>query len=358
VRIETVQTIPVRVRLDSPIEALTDALVIVVRLRTDDGAEGLGHIVTLAMRHLRSFTAAIEELGELLIGEDPRDPERLYRKINPRGNWSGSGGTPTIVASALDIAVWDIAAKSASLPLYRLLGGFRDRVPTYASVRLGRNKDTAQLAETARSLIEDGWTGMKLNLGAEATPDKEVDRVKMVRGVIGPNAKLMVDVNQNWTVSQSIRIGRRLEEFELDWIEDPTAMHDVAGHEEIARELATPIAIGESYYGITPWRELMERRAFDIANVDTMHVGGITPFRKVAAMAEIYGVQVASHVQHEVNAHVIAAIPNGLIVEEMTWSSPVFRGIPKRAGGELVLSDRPGHGLELDEDYVRANLVE
>ena len=115
-RIKTVEIIPVRVQLDPPIEAFTDALVIVARLRTDDGAEGLGHLVTLAMRHLRSFTAAIEELGELLIGEDPRDPERLYRKINPRGNWSGSGGTPTIVASALDIAVWDIAAKSASLP--------------------------------------------------------------------------------------------------------------------------------------------------------------------------------------------------------------------------------------------------
>src|SRR5919202_4592835 len=203
-----------------PIEWRADPVVAAVaRVRTDEGLEGLGPAIPFSALHVRSLVVAIQELGELLVGEDPRQPERVHRKLMPGG--SGYGGIDNVAVAALDVGVWDLAAKSAGLPLYRALGGYRDRIPVYASLRLGRDLSLAALVETAGALVAEGFKAVKMNVGGDAGIDADVARVRAVRETIGDAVSLLADVNFRWTPAQAIRVGRELEAFRLFWLEDP-----------------------------------------------------------------------------------------------------------------------------------------
>ncbi len=356
-KITGVEVIPVLVPLDHAFGPFSSVSVAVARLETDQGVEGLGHAMALSARHFGSLVLAIEELSELVIGEDATQPERIYRKLSPNGSWSGSGGIPTQATAALDVAVWDLAGKAAGLPLHRLLGGYRDRVPAYATTRLPRDLPLDALARTAAELAAEGFHTVKMNLGGQGLPSAEAERARTVREAVGPNVGIMADVNSMWTAAHAVRVGHALEEYQLTWLEDPVPIHDVAGLVEICRALDTPIATGETVYGFNNFRPLFEARALDVPMPDLMRVGGITPFRKAAHMAEAFGLPVANHLLWEVSAHVIAAVPNGLIVEYNDWSSKVFNGCPELDRGDLVLSGRPGHGLELDQAFVEKHRI-
>jgi L-alanine-DL-glutamate epimerase-like enolase superfamily enzyme len=352
-RITAVETIPLRVPLEfryGEIEAVSG---VVVNVRTDQGLDGLGHAITLSDRNFRSLAVLTEELGELLIGEDPTQPERIHRKIVP----DNAGGLGNVAAAALDIAVWDLAAKFAGLPLYRLLGGYRNRIPVYASLRLGRAVETPDLPEIASSLIEQGFTAMKTNLGGQPTVTDEVARIRAIRQAIGPDVRLLADINFRWTPPFAIRVGRLLEELGLFWLEDPVPTQNLEGLAEVRRGTGAQIAAGEALYGLAAFRNLFEARAVDVPMPDLLRVGGITPFRKIASLAEAFGLPLANHLLPEISAQVVASVPNGLIVEYVPWAWRLFQGCPTLEGGELVMSERPGHGLELDVDFVKHHRV-
>lgn len=351
-KISAAEVLPVDVPIDHPYGAVQSISTAVVRLRTDEGVEGLGHAMPLYSRGtFRSLVAAVEDLAELLIGEDPRQPERLHAKIAP----NPPGGVGTMAAAALDVAVWDLTAKAARLPLWRLLGGFRSRVPAYASLRLGRDKTPAQLPDVARSLQEQGFRAMKTNLGPDTSVVAAVERVRTVRETIGPHVRLMVDVNSLWNPSTAIRVGHALEEFDLLWIEDPAPTHNLEGLAEIKAALRTPVMAGETLFGYTPFRLLFEARAVDLVMPDIMRIGGVTPYRKIANLAEAFAIPCASHLMPEISAQVVASAPNGLLVEYVAFAEKLFRNCPRLDDGDLVLSELPGHGLELDEDFARAH---
>jgi L-alanine-DL-glutamate epimerase-like enolase superfamily enzyme len=357
-RISTVEALPVSVPMQHPFGGRTTVSVVVARVRTDDGLEGLGQAMMLTLRHFGSLVRTLEELAELIVGEDPRDTERIYRKLSPGGSWSGSGSVPNQATAALDVAIWDIAGKAAGLPLYKLLGGSRDRVRAYATTRLGRNLPITELVETAAALVKDeGFRAIKMNVAGHPSVAAEVERVRAVREAIGPNVDLMADANGLWSPAQAIRVGRAIEEYQLFWLEDVVPTHNVAGLTEVCRALDTPVATGETLFGFTAFLPLFEARAVDVPMPDLMRVGGITPFMKVAHMAEAFGLPVANHLIHEVSAHLVAAVPNGLVAEYVPWSSQVFTGCPELRDGDLVLSDRPGHGLQLDEEFVAKHRI-
>jgi L-alanine-DL-glutamate epimerase-like enolase superfamily enzyme len=268
------------------------------------------------------------------------------------------GGIVNVAAAVLDIAVWDLAAKAANLPLYRLLGGYRNRIPVYASLRLGRDVATADLPEVAASLAEQGFRAMKMNLGGQTSIAADVARVRAVREAIGPRIHLLTDVNSRWTPAEAIRAGRQLEEFELFWIEDPVPIHNLAGLAEVRRALSTPIATGEVLTGLAAFRGLFEARAVDFPMPDLPRVGGITPYLKIAHLAEAFGLPLACHLLPEISVQVVAALPNGRILEYVPWAWRLFQTGPELQDGELVLSERPGHGLELDEDFVAHHRAE
>jgi L-alanine-DL-glutamate epimerase-like enolase superfamily enzyme len=262
----------------------------------------------------------------------------------------------TLALAAIDIALWDIRGKALHQPLWKLLGGAQERVATYASGSLRRTLTLDEVVTAAGRLKEKGFreAKMQLALPGPTTPAKEVERAKAVRDALGPDIKLMCDINQRWRPEEAIDIGRRVEDsgVGLFWLEDVTAHDDYAGIARVNAALATPICGGELVYGIVPFRHMIEARAVDYVMIDLIRVGGITQWMKVAGMAEAFNLPVVSHVIPEIHSHLVAAVPNGLTVEYMGWMLTLFEGTAALDNGELVLSDRPGLGLSFNQDTI------
>lgn len=319
---------------------------VVVKVLTDDGLAGLG-VTFFGAAMTRTLKQAVDDLGALLIGEDPRLVERLADRMRNAAVSAGPGGLFTLALSALDTALWDIKAKALGLPLAKLLGGFRDKVPAYASGALMRQLPLDDVVKAARTLVERGWPSMKtqLALPGKTSPEIEIDRIRRVREAIGPDIQLMCDINQRWSVYQAIEIGKRIEQYHLHWLEDVTTCDDFAGLARVTDHLSTPIAGGEYVYGIQPFRHMLEARSVDIVMIDLVRVGGITQWMKVAGMAEAFNLPVVSHLIPEVHVHLIAAIPNGHIVEYMPWVRNLFDDPPVPDKGIMTVPSAPGLGL-------------
>jgi L-alanine-DL-glutamate epimerase-like enolase superfamily enzyme len=191
-------------------------------------------------------------------------------------------------------------------------------------------------------------------LPGDPPPAEEIRRVRLVREAIGPDIRLMCDINQRWRPEQAIDIGSRVEDVGLFWLEDVTAADDYPGLARVTAALKTPIAGGEYVWGIVPFRHMIEARSVDIVMIDLARVGGITPWMKVAAMAEAFNLPVVSHIMPEIHAHLVAACPNGLTVEYMPWTQILFEETPRLEKGALVLSDAPGLDLRFDAKAVKA----
>jgi len=328
---------------------------VMLRLRTDDGIEGIA-VTFYAEALTRALHQAVSAFAELIIGEDPMRPEAILRKLFTAAGGAGPAGMFTLAQSAIDMAVWDIRGKALGQPLWKLLGGARSRVPTYASGALRRGLSDEQAAVAAARLKAKGFKEMKMQLAlpGDTNPVKEERRARVVRDAVGPEMTLMCDINQGWRPEQAIDIGRRIEDVRLAWLEDVTTCDDYAGLARVTAALPTPIAGGEYLWGVTPFRHMIEARSVDIVMIDLLRAGGVTPWLKIAGMAAAFNLPVVSHVIPEFHAHLIAAIPNGLTVEYMPWMLKLFQDTPAIENGEIVLTDRPGFGLTFDEDALRS----
>ena len=324
---------------------------VALELGTDQGLVGVG-LTFFGGALSGALRDAVDALARLTIGEDPTRVEAVAAKLRAAAGSSGPGGIFSLALSAVDMACWDIKGKALGQPVSRLLGGSRDRVPTYASGALMRPHPVDYLAKAGPRLRDMGFRQMKMQCGAEPLPAREVERVRVMRESVGPDVDLMCDINQLWRVEQAIDIWRRVEEYHLFWLEDPTTCDDYAGLARIADALATPVAAGEYVYGIAPFRQLLEHRSVDIAMIDLLRVGGITQWMKVAGMAEAFNVSVVSHLIPEIHVHLIAAIPNGLTVEYMPWSLRLWEETPALENGMLAVPARPGLGLAFDKKAI------
>src|SRR5712672_2690816 len=322
--------------------------IVTLQVETDEDVVGVG-VTYFGGALTGTLKSAVDELGGLIVGDDPFRVEAVVAKLRAAAGSAGPGGIFHLALSALDMALWDIRGKALNQPLWKLLGGARDRVPTYASGALMRGLSLDRVAKAAATLKDKGWREMKtqLALPGETTPAIEVERMVKIREAIGPDIKLMCDINQRWRPEEAIDIGRRVEDagVGLFWLEDVTAHDYFAGLARVNAALATPICCGELVYGIVPFRHMIEARSVDIVMIDLIRVGGITQWMKVAGMAEAFNLPVVSHVIPEIHAHLVAAVANGLTVEYMGWMLRLFEGTAALENSELVLSDRPGLGL-------------
>jgi L-alanine-DL-glutamate epimerase-like enolase superfamily enzyme len=358
-KITHVETRIVRVPLDEPLAggptpAGATQNFVTLRLGTDAGVQGVGISFFGGGTMSGTLKAAIDALGALTVGEDPLYIEFIVQKLRAAAQQSGPGGIFTLALSAIDIALWDIRGKVLELPVSTLLGGFRDKVPTYASGALMRGFPLAHVEKAAAKLVEKGFRQMKtqLALPGDTNPEKEVERIRVVRNAIGPNIDLMCDINQRWDVRQAISIGKRVDEYRLFWLEDVVAHDDYPGLAAVADALDTPIAAGEYVYGLVPFRHMLEARSVDIVMVDVLRAGGISQWVKIAGMAEAFNLPIVNHLAPEISVHLVAAVPNGLTVEYMPWSSRLWKEVPQPVNGELTVPDKPGLGLEFDNDAL------
>jgi L-alanine-DL-glutamate epimerase-like enolase superfamily enzyme len=247
--------------------------------------------------------------------------------------------------AAFDIALHDRKAKLAGISLAKLLGSYRDAVRCYDTGGGFLSSDTATVIANAERSLARGIGGIKLKVGGE--PRADVARVKELRNALGPDVPLMVDANQQWDRAAARRIGRRLEEFELVWIEEPLDAYDIAGHAALRAALDTPIASGEMLSAATDHRRFLEAGAVDVIQPDAPRIGGITPYRRVADLADELGVTVAPHFATQLHVHLAAAQPREGWVEWFDWLEPLFVERLEVKDGRVLVPDRPGLGLTL-----------
>src|ERR1700752_5347736 len=323
---------------NTPEDANAARPIVIVRLDTEDGVEGIG-VTFYGGAMTASLKRAVDDLGALAIGEDPLRVEAIIAKLRAAAGASGPAGMFTFALSAPDIALWDVRGKALTQPLWKLLGGARQRVSTYASGALRRNLSLDEVVAAAGRLKDKGFREMKtqLALPGDTSPAKEVERMVRVREAIGPDIKLMCDINQRWRVEQAIDIGKRVEDagVGLFWLEDVTAHDDYPGLARVAEALSTPVAGGEYLWGIVPFRHMLEARSVDIVMIDQVRSGGITPWLKIAGMAEAFNLPVVSHGVPEIHVHLVGAIPNGLTFGYMPRLFRLFEEVPTPQNGDL-----------------------
>lgn len=334
---------------------MTEVVLLFAEMRTSAGLEGIGFSYSKRAGGPAQYAHAKEVAGDLL-GEDPNDIPRLYDKLLWSGASVGRSGVAVQAIAALDIALWDLKARRAGLPLAKLLGGHRDAVRTYNTSGGFLHADIAEVKENASRALEAGIGGIKLKVGL---PDEHTDllRVRAMREHLGEGTPLMVDANQQWDRARALRIGRQLEEFDLTWIEEPLDAYDTAGHAALTRALDTPIATGEMLSSVAEHRTLVESHACDILQPDAPRVGGVTPFLQLATLADVAGLDLAPHFAMEIHLHLAATYRREPWVEHFEWLDPLFNERLEIADGRMLVPDRPGLGVSLS-DQARAWITE
>jgi L-alanine-DL-glutamate epimerase-like enolase superfamily enzyme len=363
-RIERVELSSVYLPLHTPISdakvftgrqrPMTEVVLLFAEIRTAGGQEGIGFSYSKRAGGPGQFAHACE-IAPALIGEDANDIGRIWTTLVWAGASVGRSGLATQAIAAFDVALWDLKARRAGLPLAKLLGAHRDSVRCYNTSGGFLNASLDDVLDNADAALQRGIGGIKLKVGH---PDMAHDqrRVRAVRERLGPDVPLMVDANQQWDRATALRMGRALEEFGLTWIEEPLDAYDAAGHAELARALDTPIATGEMLTSVAEHWSLIEAGAADILQPDAPRIGGITPFLKLAALAEHQQLPLAPHFAMEIHLHLAAAYPIEPWVEHFDWLDPLFTEQLQIRDGRMHLSDRPGLGITLSEqarDWTR-----
>ena len=338
---------------------------ILVRMHTDQGIEGIG-IATSYTPIEAAIKAFNTGIAELIIGADPLAPEQLYQKLFAltwqrlafEKGWSREALVR--ISAAVDIAAWDIIGKVAGLPLYRLFGGYRSEVPCYVTCAYYRDgKDLAELRDEMEMLKAQGHTGFKAKVGG-APLAEDIERLALVREVIGEDKDLMVDVNRGWDLATAIEGARLMEPLRPRWLEEPVRWADDRRELKLlAQQTRIPLSAGESELTSYGCRALLEEQAIRILQFDCTMMGGFTEGRKLAALCEMNHVEVAPHHDCFIHAHIVAASPAGCIVESFTdperdpLQAELFEDPPRIANGRLTLKEQPGLGLTLSQAALK-----
>lgn len=330
---------------------MTEVVFLLAEITTEQGFEGLGFSYSKRAGGPAQYAHA-KEVAQTAVGEDPNDIAKLYTKLLWAGASVGRSGVATQALAAIDIALYDLKAKRAGLPLAKLLGAHRDSVRTYNTSGGFLNASIEEVKERASRSIAEGIGGIKIKVGL---PDGATDlaRVAAVREHIGPDVPLMVDANQQWDRTTALRMGRRLEQFDLDWIEEPLDAYDAEGHAALAAALDTPIATGEMLASVAEHERLIATRACDIIQPDAPRVGGITQFLRLLTLADQAGLDLAPHFAMEIHLHLAATYPREPWVEHFDWLDPLFNERLETKAGRMLVPNRPGLGVTLS-DQARA----
>ena len=324
---------------------MTEVVFLFAEITTEQGHSGIGFSYSKRAGGPAQYAHA-KEVAEGVIGEDPNDIGRIYTKLLWAGASVGRSGVATQALAAIDIALYDLKAKRAGLPLAKLLGPYRDSVQTYNTSGGFLNATLEEVKARATQSIEEGIGGIKIKVGL---PDSKEDlrRVAGVREHIGWDVPLMVDANQQWDRATALRMGRQLEEFNLIWIEEPLDAYDFEGHAHLAQVLDTPIATGEMLASVAEHKGLINANSCDIIQPDAPRVGGITQFLRLAALADERGLGLAPHFAMEIHLHLAAAYPREPWVEHFDWLDPLFEERLETKNGRMIVPDRPGLGVTL-----------
>lgn len=348
--------VPLAQPIGTAIHAMRSVGCVLVDIETTDGVVGQSYIFALNAERLRSLDEMVIGFGERVVGRRVDETEGIWHDLWSAINAMGHKGVTISGMTAIDVALWDAAAKTAELPLHRMWGSCRDSVPTYASSGLWLSYSIDELTAEAERFVEQGFRAMKIRLGSPRRAD-DVARVQAVREAIGPDVALHSDVNQGLTTKEAIRLGRALEQFDLAWLEEPVPAYDLDGHARVRAALDVPIASGETEYTRHGMQSMLQAGAADVLMPDLQRIGGFSEFRKASALASAYNVAVSSHIFTEHSLCLAGSLHNCVSIEHMDWFAPLFNEALELRNGELVVPDRPGHGFTFNEEALTQLLI-
>lgn len=362
-KIESVAVCIARVPLDNAVTFSTRVVsareYCLVKVRSTDGIEGVGYCYAVNTSGRLLSVAVTDLLGARLIGEDSLRVEGLWQEMYQEALLQGRTGAVMRALSAIDIAVWDLSARTARLPLYQYLGAVvKDRVPAYASGGYYLpGKTPAKLGEELAGYVRDGFTAVKMKTG-RLSPGEEEERVRAAREAIGRDVLLMLDANNAWhDLPTALRYMERFEPYDPYWIEEPFSPDDLENHARLAQRTRVTVATGEIEAGRWRFKEMLDKGAAGILQTDATVCGGVSEWRRIAATAASYGVTVSPHAWHDVHVHLAASAPNAGYVEFMPDDHIVnFRRLIDRQlvaeKGDLLLPQTPGLGFGFDPAAV------
>lgn len=359
-KIERIETAYYRLPLepfgDAGHGAIDSEELITVKLHAE-GLTGHGYSYTIG-RGGRAVKALLDhDIVPLLLGRDADDIQGLWDLMWQRLLYVGRGGLASFAIAAADIALWDLRGVREERPLYALLGAEACEIPAYGSgVDLPKPLD--ELLKQTEGFLERGFPGVKVKVGREDSKEDE-KRVGAVRELVGDGVDLMIDANMAWNADEALERGRRMEEFGLYWYEEPTTPEDVPGHARLAREMATPIAVGESLHSPHEFRRYVEEKALHVLQIDPVTNGGITASLAALEMADEAGLKTSSHYTDELSAHLLCASNEPVYLEKHAFALDPYLQEPQRVtNGRVRPTESPGTGLRFDERALDPHRVE
>ncbi|MCS6854008.1 MAG: mandelate racemase/muconate lactonizing enzyme family protein [Elioraea sp.] len=339
--------LPPRTARSDAIQAFTLQETPFVRLRDEEGAEGTGYSYTIGTGGSSVVALLRDHLAPRLIGRDADAIEAIWQDLFRHTHALSVGPLTALALAAIDVALWDLRGRRLGIPLARLAGGAKEEIPVYDTESGWLHLDTEALVEACAAAAARGFRGVKVKVGKPSLR-QDLARLEAVRRAIGPEVELMTDANQAFTVAEAIRRAGAFERsgLELAWYEEPLPAEDVDGHVRLAAATTIPIAVGESLYHPAQFRDYLARGACRIVQADVARIGGITPWLKVAHMAEAFNVAVCPHYLMELHLPLCCAVPNSAWLEHIPQLEEVTESRVEIVAGSARAPDRPGHGIE------------
>lgn len=333
------------------IATLDDWPMILIDLHTEEGITGRAYLEPYVVRSMKYLVPALHDLGTMLK-DRKLAPLELFEAARKSLTFVGHEGLAMIAASGLDMAAWDALAKAANQPLCVMLGGTVGPVKAYNSNGLWLGTPEAMGDEAAELRDEGGFGGLKLRMGRARLTD-DLAALDSVRRSVGNDMAIMVDFNQGLSMAEALHRCHRLDDRGLTWIEEPVLYDNLDGHAQLAAELATPIQIGENFYGPREMHKALQRKACDFVMPDYMRIGGVSGWMRAAAIAGAAGVPMSTHLYPEVAAHTMRATETAHWLEWQDWADPVLQRPYEVKEGMVHIPDVPGLGLEWNEEVVK-----
>ena len=326
----------------------TDNGSVVLRLRTDAGITGWAHssFGMIAGGPKVVQTILEEEVKPVLIGKDPAFPRRIRADLWKALEYQGVGGVAQFAIAAADIAIWDILGKSAGLPVYKMLGAFRDRMPVYSMCGwyYDNDGDLSQYKRQLTTAVEQGYHAVKIKVGRYSLDD-DIRRIRTAFEVVGKQRRVMVDANQVFNRKEALRRGRAYQDLGCFWLEEPLPPQDMEGFTVLCEQLDMRIATGENLNTKYAFNDLIARKAADVVQPDNRRAGGVSEWMEIAAIADANGLELASHGGGTTNLNMVLAMPNAIYMES--------GGPQKMIDGEVSAPEEPGMGSEVPESEIR-----
>ena len=350
VRLRQVDLAPKVVRTDA-IQSFVTQETLLLTLRCSDGHEGTGYAYTIGTGGSSVLALLHDHLAPRLLGRNPLLVEAIWKDLFFHTHATAVGAITSLALACVDTALWDWRARSLGLPLWQLLGGAQARVPVYTTEGGWLHLSAPELVEQTLQAKAQGFKGAKIKIGRPRLAE-DVARLAAVRAAVGPDFDLMTDANQGFHRPEAVRRAAAFAPFDLAWLEEPLPAEDVSGHRQLREHTAIPVAVGESIYHLGQFREYLERSACSIVQPDVARIGGITPWIKVAHLAEAFDVPVCPHFLMELHVSLCAAVPNATWVEFIPQLDDITSSRIRVEHGYAYPPDTPGLGIEWDWDAI------